>query len=169
MIWNYLIYFYFLSLVLVRNAKLVFPLLINVSHFRLFTYYFFLLRHRRKISWNCKGRNMICRSWRRNQKCLVLIWSFCSIKKSCSWIWLFQTFFGRFTMFRSGNAACFCLSFISHSTLLRIPVTVNIKRLSYLSPSNGNSIVWSADSWRRRNATPELSALPNDGVAIRWR
>ena len=29
------------------------------------------------------------------------------------------------------------------------PVTVNIKRLSYLSPSNGNSIVWRADSWRR--------------------
>ena len=48
-------------------------------------------------------------------------------------------------------------------------VTVNIKRLSYLSPSNGNSIVWSGDSWRRRNATPQLSALPNDGVAARWR
>ena len=80
-VWNYLIYLYFLSLVLVRNAKLVFPLLINVSHFRFFPYFFFLLRHRRKISWNCNGRNMICRSWRRNRKCLALIWSFCSIKK----------------------------------------------------------------------------------------
>ena len=50
-----------------------------------------------------------------------------------------------------------------------LSVTVNIKRLSYLSPSNGNSIVWRADSWRRRNATPQLSALPNDGVAVRWR
>ena len=49
------------------------------------------------------------------------------------------------------------------------PVTVNIKRLSHLSPSSGNSIVWRADSWRRRNATPQLSALPNDGVAARWR
>ena len=42
--------------------------------------------------------------------------------KSSSLIWLFKTFFGRFTKFRSGNAACFCLSllFISHLTLLRI-------------------------------------------------
>ena len=38
-------------------------------------------------------------------------------------------------------------------------VTVNIKRLSYLSPSSGISIVWRADSWRRRHAAPQLSAL----------
>ena len=44
---------------------------------------------------------------------------------------------------------------------MNLPVTVNIKRLqlSYLSPSSGISIVWREDSWRRRNAAPELSAL----------
>ena len=49
------------------------------------------------------------------------------------------------------------------------PVTVNIKRLSYLSPSSGISIVGRADSWRRRHAAPQLSALqtmemPLDGA-----
>ena len=41
------------------------------------------------------------------------------------------------------------------------PVTVNIKRLSYLSvsPSSGISIVWRADSWCRRQATPQLFGL----------
>ena len=39
------------------------------------------------------------------------------------------------------------------------PVTVNIKRLLYLLPSSGISIVWRADTWRRRHASPQLSAL----------
>ena len=33
------------------------------------------------------------------------------------------------------------------------------KSQSYLAPSSGISIVWKADSWRRRNAVPQLSAL----------
>ena len=36
---------------------------------------------------------------------------------------------------------------------------------SYLLPSSGISIVWRADSLRRRHATPQLSTLPNDGDA----
>ena len=39
----------------------------------------------------------------------------------------------------------------------------------YLAPSIGISIVWRADSWRRRHAAPQLSALqtmemPLDGA-----
>ena len=38
-------------------------------------------------------------------------------------------------------------------------VTVNIKRLSDQSPSNGQIMICRADSWRRRHAAPQLSAL----------
>ena len=55
------------------------------------------------------------------------------------------------------------VSYLSKTSVCRF------KSQSYLSPSSGISIVWRADSWRRRNATPQLSALPNDGDAARWR
>ena len=45
-------------------------------------------------------------------------------------------------------------------------VTVNIKRLSYLSPSSSISIAWRADSWRRRHAAPQLSALQTMEMAL---
>ena len=49
------------------------------------------------------------------------------------------------------------------------PSVCRFKSQSYLSPSSDISIVWRADSWRRWHATLELSALPNDGDAARWR
>ena len=67
----------------------------------------------------------------------------------------------------------FVIRELSHITLVFSTqgkaVTVNIKRLSYLSPSSGISIVWRADSWRRRHTPPHLSALqtmemPLDGA-----
>ena len=58
---------------------------------------------------------------------------------------------------------------LSPDEVFVLAVTVNIKRLSYLSPSSGISIVCRADSWRRRHAKAQLSALPNNGDAARWR
>ena len=49
------------------------------------------------------------------------------------------------------------------------PSVCRFKSQSYLSPSSGISIIWREDSWRRRHATPQLSVLPNDGDAARWR
>ena len=48
-------------------------------------------------------------------------------------------------------------------------IVCRYKSQTYLSASNDNSIIWRADSSRRRNASPQLSGLPNDGVAVRWR
>ena len=59
--------------------------------------------------------------------------------------------------------------FIQHRRSIDKTSVCRFKSQSYLSPSSGISIVWRADSWRRRHATPQLSALPNDGDATRWR
>ena len=57
--------------------------------------------------------------------------------------------------------------------LISHPSVCRFKSQLYLAPSSGISIVWRADSWRRRHAPPQLSALqtmemPLDGGKYGW-
>ena len=68
------------------------------------------------------------------------------------------------------NPIYYCQNILDQTKQIKdVSSVCKFKNQPYLGPSSGISIVWRADSWRRRHATPQLSALqtmemPLDGT-----
>ena len=110
-----------------------------------------------------KKKNSCSKMWPIDQLYIELAWNGYWLKPNLSSQW---------SLIKSFMRDFFCISFVWLCSQWEA-VTVNFKRLLYLAPSSGISIVWRADSWRRRHATPQLCALqtmemPLDGTKYGW-